>query len=313
MERNITINDFSIYNENINDQPNINDKSNINKGSSLVKQLKQTIENIPKTTNHIKQFMNYYTPNQKQLDDLQKELEKHTKAVQNETCKNLYLNDQNLKNSILKQSILEQSNNSIDKNKMININDQNIENHLENSEIYYSIVNDHYYSSIKLNYLDQNYLQKYDSENCIIPSKSRHYKTELCKRYLNSSNGDCSYGNKCQFAHGINELRFAPRHPRYKTEICNSYHVFGTCNYGRRCDFIHDEPLEKLILIRLQNQLFQAYRKSHPHVQEVRLIELLGLKEDNWESLKVLSSALYDEKTFHSNDDNFSVITNNEL
>ncbi|XP_018652163.1 putative zinc finger protein [Schistosoma mansoni] len=267
-------------------------------------------ENIPKAIDDTNQAINCYIPNRKQLDDLQKELEKYTRVTQNETYKDFYFNDDNFRNTVLKHLSFEQSSYVVDRNTMIELKNQN---NLENSEICYSIMNGYPLSSFKLNFSELSYSQKYDNENCIIPSKGRHYKTELCKRYLNSSNGDCSYGNKCQFAHGINELRFAPRHPRYKTEICYSYHVFGTCNYGKRCDFIHDEPLEKLILIRLQNQLFQAYRKSHPHVQEVRLIELLGLQEDNLESLKILSSALYDEKTFHSNDDNFSVITNSEL
>jgi len=32
------------------------------------------------------------------------------------------------------------------------------------------------------------------------------------------------------------------RHPRYKTEICKTFHTVGTCPYGRRCRFIHNEP-----------------------------------------------------------------------
>ena len=31
------------------------------------------------------------------------------------------------------------------------------------------------------------------------------------------------------------------RHPRYKTEICKTFHTIGTCPYGRRCRFIHNE------------------------------------------------------------------------
>ncbi|KAK4470755.1 hypothetical protein MN116_006279 [Schistosoma mekongi] len=282
---------------------------NINKDSCIIRQLKQSIANIPKTIDDTYQTIIYYKTNQKHLNDLQKELVKHKKAVQNETYKELYSNDDNFESSILKSSPLEQSsNNCIDRNILKDSCNVNIDNKLEYSDIYYPIMNSYPLSSLKFDVLEQSYSEKYDTENCIIRPKSRHYKTELCKRYLSSPSGDCSYGNKCQFAHGINELRFAPRHPRYKTEICYSFHIFGTCNYGRRCDFIHDEPLEKLILMRLQNQLFQAYRKSHPQVQEVRLIELLGLQEDNWVSLQALSSALYDENNYCS-----STITNREL
>ncbi|KAJ2445698.1 hypothetical protein GGF42_005911 [Coemansia sp. RSA 2424] len=37
------------------------------------------------------------------------------------------------------------------------------------------------------------------------------YKTRLCQRY--TEQGDCPYGEKCQFAHGDQELRIAPEQP----------------------------------------------------------------------------------------------------
>lgn len=36
------------------------------------------------------------------------------------------------------------------------------------------------------------------------------------------------------------------RHPRYRTEICKSYHILGKCRYGTRCKFIHLKPGESL-------------------------------------------------------------------
>ncbi|GMH39218.1 hypothetical protein BSKO_07116 [Bryopsis sp. KO-2023] len=63
------------------------------------------------------------------------------------------------------------------------------------------------------------------------------YKTELCRSW--EETGACRYGSKCQFAHGIDELREIPRHPKYKTEICCTFATTGTCPYGRRCRFIH--------------------------------------------------------------------------
>ncbi len=41
-------------------------------------------------------------------------------------------------------------------------------------------------------------------------------QTELCRSWQEM--GTCRYGNKCQFAHGPNELRPIQRHPKYKTE-----------------------------------------------------------------------------------------------
>jgi hypothetical protein len=70
-------------------------------------------------------------------------------------------------------------------------------------------------------------------------TKSSLYKTELCKRF--SEFGNCRYGAKCQFAHGMGELRHVVRHPKYKTTKCKSYWGSGHCPYGSRCRFIHEE------------------------------------------------------------------------
>ncbi|KAI8340828.1 hypothetical protein BC941DRAFT_467996 [Chlamydoabsidia padenii] len=64
------------------------------------------------------------------------------------------------------------------------------------------------------------------------------YKTEYCRNWTEL--GECRYGKKCRYAHGITELRKISRHNRYKTKICRAYHVEGTCHYGNRCTFIHD-------------------------------------------------------------------------
>ncbi|XKL61707.1 hypothetical protein PGB90_001540 [Kerria lacca] len=68
---------------------------------------------------------------------------------------------------------------------------------------------------------------------------SSRYKTELCNRF--EENGVCNYGEKCQFAHGVHELRDLARHPKYKTLLCRTFHAEGYCPYGTRCHFIHEE------------------------------------------------------------------------
>eukprot|EP00064_Thunnus_orientalis_P016071 superscaffoldBa00003105_g16134 len=67
---------------------------------------------------------------------------------------------------------------------------------------------------------------------------SNRYKTELCRPF--EENGTCKYGDKCQFAHGMHELRSLSRHPKYKTELCRTFHTIGFCPYGPRCHFIHN-------------------------------------------------------------------------
>lgn len=64
------------------------------------------------------------------------------------------------------------------------------------------------------------------------------YKTELCRPFEEA--GECKYGDKCQFAHGIQELRNLQRHPKYKTELCRTFHSVGFCPYGPRCHFVHN-------------------------------------------------------------------------
>jgi len=64
------------------------------------------------------------------------------------------------------------------------------------------------------------------------------YKTELCRTFQET--GQCRYGQKCQFAHGREELRFVQRHPKYKTEACKTFASTGMCPYGNRCRFIHE-------------------------------------------------------------------------
>ncbi|CAG0913228.1 unnamed protein product [Notodromas monacha] len=75
------------------------------------------------------------------------------------------------------------------------------------------------------------------SPRSVVGNSSR-YKTELCRAF--EETGHCKYGEKCQFAHGHQELRTVHRHRKYKTELCRTYHTIGFCPYGPRCHFIHN-------------------------------------------------------------------------
>ena len=72
-----------------------------------------------------------------------------------------------------------------------------------------------------------------------ISNPPEKYKTELCKKF--QSNGFCPYGNKCQFAHGKEELITKIQNANYKKEKCKSFYEKGYCPYGIRCNFQHDE------------------------------------------------------------------------
>ncbi|OTF79744.1 hypothetical protein BLA29_001510 [Euroglyphus maynei] len=82
-------------------------------------------------------------------------------------------------------------------------------------------------------------------------TSSSRYKTELCRSYAEV--GHCKYGDKCQFAHGDEELRTITRHPKFKTENCKSFHSTGFCPYGPRCHFIHNSDESKKSLAQASN------------------------------------------------------------
>ena len=93
------------------------------------------------------------------------------------------------------------------------------------------------------------------------PSNPR-YKTSLCKKF--GTPEGCPYGEKCQFAHGENELRLYTGQPQgmmgmynpnmlnnnqknllnYKIVKCKNWEKDKTCKYGTHCTFAHsDEEL----------------------------------------------------------------------
>lgn len=79
------------------------------------------------------------------------------------------------------------------------------------------------------------------------------YKTELCRSF--EETGSCKYGQKCQFAHGQDELRPIFRHPKYKTEECKTFASTGSCPYGKRCRFIHTPKQKQLDFSREETKL----------------------------------------------------------
>ncbi|XP_008482185.1 mRNA decay activator protein ZFP36L1-like [Diaphorina citri] len=87
------------------------------------------------------------------------------------------------------------------------------------------------------------------------------YKTELCRSL--EGYRPCQYGERCRFAHSVEELRPPVRHYRYRTRLCRNYHHNGVCNYGTRCSFIHRVPGEEVDPVK-------KYREIHGDIQETR-------------------------------------------
>lgn len=68
------------------------------------------------------------------------------------------------------------------------------------------------------------------------------YKTELCASFM-STGGNCPYGEKCQFAHGTQELKSVDRPPKWRSKPCQNWVKTGSCSYNERCCFRHDIPV----------------------------------------------------------------------
>ncbi|KAK7883257.1 hypothetical protein WMY93_029431 [Mugilogobius chulae] len=98
-------------------------------------------------------------------------------------------------------------------------------------------------SDLKLSQSDLSTAALSNSSLSASSSSSSRYKTELCRSF--TENGLCKYGSKCQFAHGMDELRDLNRHPKYKTEPCRTFHTIGFCPYGIRCHFVHNNEEER--------------------------------------------------------------------
>ncbi|KTA95117.1 mRNA decay factor CTH1 [Nakaseomyces glabratus] len=65
------------------------------------------------------------------------------------------------------------------------------------------------------------------------------YKTELCETF--TTKGFCKYGNKCQFAHGLQELKLKKTSNNFRTKPCINWDKLGYCPYGKRCCFKHGD------------------------------------------------------------------------
>ena len=65
-------------------------------------------------------------------------------------------------------------------------------------------------------------------------------KTEMCRNW--ETKGSCSWGVKCSYAHGYDELQKKNHVPKnYLTRSCFTYHKQGICSFGKRCQFMHSD------------------------------------------------------------------------
>jgi len=124
--------------------------------------------------------------------------------------------------------------------------------------------------------LPQDVSDRVDSDE-FVPLDPEKYKTELCRSF--QVHGSCKYSFRCNYAHGLGQLRSPSRHGKYKTRNCQSYHRTGFCRYGARCSFIHD-PEEGVLRCSIANKEVLEALHYHPE-DETRIANITWRLDDD--------------------------------
>ncbi|KAJ1413401.1 Zinc finger, CCCH-type [Sesbania bispinosa] len=67
-------------------------------------------------------------------------------------------------------------------------------------------------------------------------------KTQLCRRFRQ---GMCTLGSKCNYAHGMGELR-RPSFQEHRPKLCRLFLRNKHCTYGHTCRFLHSTAAESV-------------------------------------------------------------------
>ena len=83
--------------------------------------------------------------------------------------------------------------------------------------------------SIFNSYLQCNFVHEMGEHRPAKHSVPSLYKTRLCRTFM--ERGSCPYGDKCDFAHGTNDLSYdITKHPKYRTKLCRTFQEMITKN-----------------------------------------------------------------------------------
>ncbi|KAI9280052.1 hypothetical protein BY458DRAFT_553467 [Sporodiniella umbellata] len=126
------------------------------------------------------------------------------------------------------------------------------------------------------------------------------YKTRLCERF--ETEGSCPYGPKCNFAHGIEDLRgrVEPQYEKeeilvdgnqlFKTKLCEKFMRERFCQYGPKCHFAHGEnELKERPLKAMEQRREDALDSDHEAQikngsRPTKYSDPTRLSENNWRS-----------------------------
>ncbi|ETO34866.1 hypothetical protein RFI_02221 [Reticulomyxa filosa] len=136
------------------------------------------------------------------------------------------------------------NNNSNSNNSTNNNNDNDFSDNYNDNEnsLVHEDEMDHVHGDMTSN--DMNTLRRRTKKKGYSQEKSDLYKTELCENWV--SKGRCTYGRKCHFAHGFDDMKYRTRVANYKTQPCcdPARSDSRLCLFGKRCNYAHPgEPL----------------------------------------------------------------------
>lgn len=68
-------------------------------------------------------------------------------------------------------------------------------------------------------------------------SQRKKERSEMCHHV--EELGGCIYGDRCSFAHRVEEIKELPKPPNYRRNLCRNFFRYGVCYYGTKCRFSH--------------------------------------------------------------------------
>lgn len=111
----------------------------------------------------------------------------------------------------------------------------------------------------------------------------KYYKIKVCKKYNKDDKlNECKYGDKCKYAHGIEDLR------------CKFYQD-GNCEKKEKCSFIHQNYKE---CINVNQNILNADENNNYNIKEPKNTIELNI---NVEDLKKQNNDWADDHTINTN------------
>lgn len=119
----------------------------------------------------------------------------------------------------------------------------------------------------------QSHLKKHNNntkiQKQIEKPRQNKIKSELCIEYINK--GKCSYGDKCIFAHGLENIINKRKNPIKSKAECKAYNEIGFCPFGQNCNMTHhifSENKEKTVFSLCRKVFFWELKVN---IKQIRL------------------------------------------